>query len=455
MTTYETENGGVLLGSLWVGLLLAMLGGVAMNLAVTETTASARHVDEKVGLLLAESGVGQVAAWLMHREMPLSDVHPMPVRFMGTAGAPDMEYDAARTDDDRILNGARADMDRTMADFGRITRARLYGPNTPEGFCTVEVAAESQRGVRRTVSIELGALRIPPLKAAVQAGLPVGAPAFPKVLAHWGDLTLAGDAHLGRASEFPRKSAEAAVTGLGYGEDGALQEDRWVEAWIGGTPQFDEPQPIMPPNMHASQDPVPSLPLDPWQYRLFKEHARRFGTYYVPDREGRLYKDGVMDPAAALLPPEVFGSRNVGDQRGLVFIDTLDQEPPTETNLATLVVGSAYLEGTFYINAHMVLQPAGRGQTLPVLSPPPQGPYLLALRVPVSIKDVTVFGVLHTAGTLRIEGQVRVFGSVIAERGLVGSGLLEVWYDADLGRGLVRGLPMVFPVPGTWREWGS
>jgi hypothetical protein len=43
----------------------------------------------------------------------------------------------------------------------------------------------------------------------------------------------------------------------------------------------------------------------------------------------------------------------------------------------------------------------------------------------------------------------------VAERGLVGSGLLEVWYDADLGRGLVRGLPMVFPVPGTWREWGS
>lgn len=455
MTTYETENGGVLLGSLWVGLLLAMLGGVAMNLAVTETTASVRHVDEKVGLLLAESGVEQMAAWLTHGGLPSSDIHPVPVRFIGTADAPDMEYNVDRPDDDRILNGVRVGMDRTAADFGRITRARLYGPSTPEGFCTVEVSAESQRGVKRTVSIELGALRIPPLKAAVQAGLPVGAPAFPKVLAHWGDLILAGNAHLGHASEFPRKSAETAVTGLGYGEAGALQEDRWVEAWIGGTPQFDEPQPIMPSNMHANQDPVPGLPPDPWQYRFFKEHARRFGTYYVPDHEGRLYRDGVMDPAAALLSVEVFGSQNVGDQRGLVFIDTLDQEPPTETNLATLVLDSAYMEGTFYINAHMVLQPERPGQTLPILSPPPQGPYSLALRVPVSIKDVTIFGVLHTTGTLQVEGQVRVFGSVIAERGLVGSGLLEVWYDADLGRGLVRGLPMVFPVPGTWREWGS
>lgn len=455
MNTYERENGGVLIGSLLVGLLLAMLGGVAMNLAVTETTASGRHVDERVGLLLAESGVEQVAAWLMHGELPLSDVHPMPVRFIGTADAPDMEYDADRPDDDRMLNGMRASLDRTMADFGRIMRARLYGPSTPEGFCTVEVVAESRRGVRRTVSIELGALRIPPLKAAVQAGLPVGALVFPKVLTHWGDLTLAGNAHLGRASEFPHKSTEVAVTGLGYGEAGAPQEDRWVEAWIGGTPQFDEPQPIVPSNVHANQDPVPGLPPDPWQYRAFKEHARRFGTYYVPDREGRLYKDGVMDPAVALLPAEVFGARNVGDQRGLVFIDTLDQEPPAETNLATLVLSSAYVEGTFYINAHVVLQPEGPGQTLPALSPPPQGPYSLGLRVPVSIKDVTVFGVLHTAGTLRIEGQVRVFGAVVAERGLVGSGLLEVWYDADLGRGLVRGLPTVFPVPGTWWEWGS
>jgi hypothetical protein len=455
MNTYERENGGVLLGSLLVGLLLAMLGGVAMNLAVTETTASGRHVDEKVGLLLAESGVAQVTAWLTHGTLPLSDVHPMPVRFIGAADAPDMEYDAARIDDDRMLNGTHAGIDRTIADFGRVTRARLYGPGTPEGFCTVEVSAESQRGVRRTVSIEVGMLRIPPLKAAVWAGLPVGAPVFPKVLVHWGDLVLAGNAHLGRSSEFPRKFAEAAVTGLGYGEAGAPQEDRWVEAWIGGTPQFDEPQPIVPSNVHANQDLVPGLPPDPWQYRLFKEHARRFGTYFVPDREGRLYKDGVMDPAAALLPAEVFGSRNVEDQRGLVFIDTLDQEPPTDTNLATLVLDSAYMEGTFYINAHVVLQPERPGQTLPVLSPPPQGPYSLALRVPVSINDVTVFGVLHAAGTLHVEGQVRVFGAVIAERGLVGSGLLEVWYDADLGQGLVRGLPMVFPVPGTWREWGS
>jgi len=31
-------------------------------------------------------------------------------------------------------------------------------------------------------------------------------------------------------------------------------------------------------------------------------------------------------------------------------------------------------------------------------------------------------------------------------------GILEVWYDSDLSRGRVQGLPVVFPIRGTWRE---
>ena len=39
-----------------------------------------------------------------------------------------------------------------------------------------------------------------------------------------------------------------------------------------------------------------------------------------------------------------------------MFIDTLDQQPPNETNQATLMLGAPYMEGTFYINAHVVLE---------------------------------------------------------------------------------------------------
>ena len=142
MKTYGTEKGGVLIGALLIGLLLAMLGGVAMNLAATETTASARHLEEKNSQLLAESGLEQVMAWLTHGDLPSSGGAPAPVLFTGTADHPDVEYDAARPDDDHLLNDIGTGRSRALADLGRVVRVRLYGPSLPEGFCTVEVTAE-------------------------------------------------------------------------------------------------------------------------------------------------------------------------------------------------------------------------------------------------------------------------------------------------------------------------
>jgi hypothetical protein len=160
----------------------------------------------------------------------------------------------------------------------------------------------------------------------------------------------------------------------------------------------------------------------------------------------------MTDPSHALTPSQVFGSQEVGDQRGLVFIDTLDQQPPNETNQVTLVLDAPYMEGTFYINAHVVLQPQGTGQTVQARAPPPEGQPVSASPVPVSLAEVAINGVLHTAGTLQIGREVRVFGAVVAERGLAGAGSLEVWYNNSLGRGRVPGLPVVFPIRGTWRE---
>src|SRR5207245_3260140 len=167
MMIRTAEKGGVLIGAWLVGLLLAMLGGVAMNLAITEATAASRHVDEKTAQLLAESGVEQVVAWLTQGALPASREAPLPVRFTSTPGAPDVTYDAARPEDERLLNDVG-----TLAAFGRITHARLYGSGRPDGFCTVEVRAEARGGARRTVSVELGAWRIPPLLLAVQDNLP-------------------------------------------------------------------------------------------------------------------------------------------------------------------------------------------------------------------------------------------------------------------------------------------
>jgi hypothetical protein len=388
----NAEAGWVLIGALLVGLLLAMLGGTAMNLAVTEVTASSRHVDEKIAQMLAESGVEQVVAWLTQGTLPGPHEMPLPVRFTGTPDAPDVTYDAGRPEDDRVLNNASAV--GALADFGRVMRARLYGPGHPDGYCALEVTGEARGGSRRTVSVELGIWRIPPLRAAVHTEVPsadlsVAEPGpFPKVQTHWSDG-------------------------------------------------------------------VSNSPPSPWQYQTFKDYAQRFGSYYVPDREGRLYRSGMTDLSQPLTPSQVFGSQEVGDQRGLVFIDTLDQQPPNETNQATLILEAPYMEGTFYMNAHVVLRPQGTGRMVPAFAPPPEGQSAAASHGPASISEVTINGVLYAVGTLRADGKVRVFGAVAAERGLAGAGLLEVWYDVDLSRGRVRGLPVVYPVRGTWREWGN
>jgi len=410
MKTLSSQSGGVLVTAVLVGLLLSMLGGVAMNLAFTETVATRQHLEESTSRMLAESGVEQVIAWFTHDALPapldkglggealegtIGNEGPTGLRFQGTPERSDLAFDAGHSNDDLLLNDRTTGVFRALRELGRILRLRLYGPLRPDGFCTVEVTAESKGGVRRTVSVELGALRIPPLRAAVLTGLPpadvseAGVRSVPTILAHWGEVP----------------------------------------------------------------EPVPGLPPSPWRYQKFKEIARRFGTYYVPDREGRLYRDGQKDPALAQTPAEVFGSLAAGSHRGLVFVDTMDQAPPAADNLATLVLDSPYMEGIFYVNAHVVLRPQGTGQTIPALPPPPEGQGALALGAPVSIADVRIQGVLHTAGSLQLDHQTRVFGAVVAEGGFIGDGLLEVWYNDDLERGLVRGLPVVYPIKGTWREW--
>src|SRR5207244_7543841 len=103
-------------------------------------------------------------AWLTQGALPASREAPLPVRFTGTPDGPDVTYDAARPEDDRLLNDVG-----TLAAFGRITHARLYGSGRPDGFCTVEVTAEARGGARRTVSGDVGAWRLPPRVASVGA----------------------------------------------------------------------------------------------------------------------------------------------------------------------------------------------------------------------------------------------------------------------------------------------
>jgi hypothetical protein len=137
----------------------------------------------------------------------------------------------------------------------------------------------------------------------------------------------------------------------------------------------------------------------------------------------------------------------------LVFIDTVDGQPPRVDNMGTLVLDTEYVEGLLVVQGHMLLRPRAEGKSVPVLSPSPPEVQLLGGRVPVQLSGIHVNGLLYAAGTIRIERSTRLYGAMMAGQSVtsIGTGtMIEVWYNADLAQGLFRGLPVVYRAPGTW-----
>jgi hypothetical protein len=89
-----------------------------------------------------------------------------------------------------------------------------------------------------------------------------------------------------------------------------------------------------------------------------------------------------------------------------------------------------------------------------VLSPPPEGSSSLSGRIPITLSGIHFNGLLYAAGTISVARETRLYGAVVAAGTVVTGGatpLLEVWYNADFGRGLFRGLPVVYRAPATWQ----
>ncbi|MBI5854555.1 MAG: hypothetical protein HZB35_04860 [Nitrospirae bacterium] len=60
---------------------------------------------------------------------------------------------------------------------------------------------------------------------------------------------------------------------------------------------------------------------------------------------------------------------------------------------------------------------------------------------------------ISTPGTLTYDGAPRIHGAIMVGGAVVtGAGALaplEVWYNHDLRKGMVRGMPVVYPIPGS------
>jgi len=478
----DGQQGIALLGAMVVALILSMLGATLLNLAGQEAASAGLAGQSAVAQQLADAASELVVAWFHSPGITASVPKLTPLRekrnhdkegapsffhasgrsqFVGTADQPDVRLQADNPLDNGLLNDPETGMFRTMAHLGKVEELKVYAPSKPGLLCTIDttVVTHTNPPVRQSILMQLGALDLPPLRAAVQVGQHLGRfqpGSESPVSVHWGELKVGGDLVLTQTDEIPLKSALAPVTGQAY-DDMTSREDRWMEAWIGGTVQMTQPSseqvPSFPHNLHIGQNPIPGVRFDQWTYEHIKRVAKRFGRYFAIDREGLLYPEGVVEPGRGISPNEVFQSRGAGDQHGLIFIDTLDQTAPRLDNLGVVRLHAPYFEGMAIVQGHVVLAPSGSGQPIRALSPPQIDQSNDVTRTPIQLSGVHFNGVLHASGDITISGRVRFYGAVAAGGTITsaasGSGL-EVWYDHDLSQGFYRGLPVVYRAPGTW-----
>lgn len=478
VTVQHDQRGIALMAALFMVLAVSLLGMTALHLAAQEIDSVTALRDEAAGRHLAEAGADLVIGW-MHTPSTIPSPELREAlrkragtiktgasffdaegrsQFKGTPDQPDMIVDARRPQEDAVLNGREYGWFRSLEKVGRVTEFKIYAPTQPDLLCSVEVAAEGAHRVSDTpqrVRVQLAALPMPPLRSAVRTGniVSVGTTAS-SVLAHWGDIQVVENATVQGWKEVPSRLDAAPVNGQSYREV-PLREDRWYQLRVGGVItvlQSDSQYPSYPQNVSDRQLPIPGLDLDTWSYTTLKRLAKTHGTYYVVDGEGRLHKDAVSSNEPGSTLDDIMSSRAVGEHRGLVFVDTLDQQPPRLDNLATLSLETAYAEGIFVVNAHVTWHPRASGTSLSVLSPPTGDTATLGTRLPVQLTNVHLNGVLYVAGNLKVDESARLYGAVLNEGSLTTTGLgLEVWFNYDFRNGSYRGLPLVYVAPGSWR----
>lgn len=473
-TVHACEQGIALLGALVILLILSLLGAGLLNLAGQEAVSVNAGKDAATAQQLADAAGDVAMAWFHSPQSAPPAIASRLVKqqhnatgspsffdqtgrsqFVGTAERPDVLLAGP------FLTDTEAGMFRSLADQGTIQEIALYGPSKPGLLGTIDVTVGLRRdpSIRQSVRMQMGALELPALRAGVQAGLSLGVAQPSKespVEVHWGDIKVGGDLIVRRIEDLPALNVAAPITGQSYGET-TLREDRWTNIMVGGTVQATQatagPSGGIPMNVHVRQNPIPGLRLDLWGYDHLKRIAMQHGMYLAVDRDGLVYPQGRVEPGRGVTLDELLRSRTVGENHGLVFIDTLDQTAPRTDNLGTVTIGAPYVECLLVVQGHVTLRPGAQGQSVPVLSPPTGGSSHAATRVPVQLSGVQFNGVLYAAGTVTVAGPTKVYGAVTAEGTIASAGngvKLEVWHNDDMSRGYFRGVPVVYRAPGTW-----
>jgi hypothetical protein len=428
----RSEQGHVLLAALMVIVVLVLLSMALLNLAAQDAPSLSAMAEQTQAQHLAEGAADLVVSWFHEPSVAPASLSGLLMKRQETEAGPSF-FDAAG-------------------------RSQFSGTSErPDIFLEVTASTPGRRPLASTIRLQLGALTLPAIRSVVQTdqGLGVLKPGGAStIFSHWGDVRVMGDVVINRITDLVVKSASASVTGESYERPKTL-EDRWVDYWIGGNvsslSSAGTESVGIPSNVYMHQHPTPGVRLDRWDYDLLKKTAQRHGTYYRIDRDGRLHTLGAIESDPGRLPGEVLASAAVGQSHGLVFIDTLDAEAPGLDNLGTLMLDTDYVEALLVVQGHVHLKPSGVGRSVSVLSPPPEGSSALSGRVPVTLSGIHLNGLLYAAGTVTVERESRIYGAMIAGGAITAGPAVEIWYNSDFGKGLFRGLPVVYRAPSTWQ----
>ncbi|MDP3598574.1 MAG: hypothetical protein Q8S75_16435, partial [Nitrospirota bacterium] len=390
----QCDKGHVLLAALMLIVLLGIASMTSLFLASQDAPGVSAMREDNVAQQLADGAADVVMSWFHDPSSTPTAIAELLVKrqgnlesgpsffdatgrsqFTGTIDRPDVFLRASNSTDDQVLNQPPNGLFASLRGLGRILSVKMYGPLQPGLLSTVEVTATTvdPRPVTRTVQLQLGALSIPAVRAAVQVGQSLGllqSGGASPVLVHWGDQRVVGDLAVQRVEDLVLKSNSAPVTGQSYDQMLSVQ-DRWTEYWIGGMVSVLAPPPghgANPPladNVHLRQYPTPGLRLDQWDYDALKKLALHWGTYYRLDRMGQLHPQGASDSDQGIAPATALESQAVGDHHGLVFIDTVDGRPPHVDNMGTVLLDTDYVEGLLVVQGHVVLRPRAAGKPVP------------------------------------------------------------------------------------------
>ena len=186
--TNQCDRGHVLLAALMLIFLLGVVGMTSLYLAGQDGPGVSAMREDNVAQQFADGAADVVMSWFHDPSTTpimiagLLDKHQGDLesgpsffdvagrsQFVGTADRPDILLDATNQVDNQTLNDWSNGFSKALGGLGRILKLKVYGPLQPGLLSTVEVTATTvdRRPVRRTVQLQLGAVSIPAVRAAV------------------------------------------------------------------------------------------------------------------------------------------------------------------------------------------------------------------------------------------------------------------------------------------------